>query len=200
MNKEQFISSIRDSIADLPQNDINKSLDYYGEMIDDYIDDGLTEEQAVEAMGTVEEIVSQILMDTPLQKLVKAKVSPARSLKIWEIILLIVGSPIWISLLLAVFAVCLSLYIVIWSVVIVLYAINFSFAASGLACIVGSALLVFTGNHIQAVLFLGIGLFFIGAAILLFFTFNKVTSGVVKFSKFIVVKIKSLFIRKGDAK
>lgn len=200
MNKEQFLSAIREGISGLPQSDIERSVDYYGEMIDDHIEDGLTEEQAVEAMGGVDEVVSQILMDTPISRLMKAKVAPKRSLKVWEIVLLILGSPIWASLLLAAAAIFFSVYIVLWSVVLVLYAVDLSFAAAALCGIAGGIVTLFTGNFPQSALFIGAGLVCAGIAVLLFFAFNKATVGFVRISRRFARYVKSLFIGKGNVK
>ncbi|HIZ55381.1 MAG TPA: DUF1700 domain-containing protein [Firmicutes bacterium] len=200
MNKEQFLAAVKVKIAGLPQSDIEKSLGYYEEMIDDHMEDGLTEEQSVEMMGTVDEVATQILMDTPLSKLVKVKVQPSRAWRVWEILLLILGSPIWLSLLLAALVLLVSVYIVIWSVVIALYAVNVSVAAAGIAGIAGSIILTCTGNYIQALLFLGGGLFCAGIAILLFFAFNQVAAGILKLSRWIILWVKSWFIGKGRTK
>ncbi|MFR9208537.1 MAG: hypothetical protein ACLVKR_09510, partial [Lachnospiraceae bacterium] len=89
---------------------------------------------------------------------------------------------------------------VIWSVVVVLYCADLSFAISGLAGIIGGVALMFIGNHFQAAFLLGTALICIGVSILLFFAFNKATKGIVALSKLIIMKIKSLFIKRGDAK
>lgn len=198
MNKQQFLTAIKGKLSDLPQDDIDKSLDYYQEMIDDRIEDGMTEEQAVEGMGSVDEIVSQILLDTPLPKLMKAKIFPSRALHVWEIVLLVLGSPVWVPLLLAAVIIILSVYIIIWSAIIALYAADISFAAGGLAGIVGSISLGLTHNSVQALFFLGAGLICAGLSVLLFFTFNKLTLGIIALSKRFIQLIKSWFIPKGD--
>ena len=74
MKKQEFLAVLRDRLRGLPQEDIQRSVDYYSEMIDDRMEDGLREESAVAALGSMDEIVSQILMETSLPKLVKAKV------------------------------------------------------------------------------------------------------------------------------
>lgn len=51
MNKEQFLAAVRERLSALPRDDVEQSLDYYGEMIDDRVEDGMSEEQAVEAWG-----------------------------------------------------------------------------------------------------------------------------------------------------
>ena len=49
MNKQEFLSQLRKGLAGLPQNDIEERLAFYGEMIDDRIEEGLSEEEAVSA-------------------------------------------------------------------------------------------------------------------------------------------------------
>ena len=80
-------------------------------MIDDRMEEGSTEEEVVSEIGNVDDIVSQIIADTPLVKLVKEKAKPNRMLKAWEIVLLVLGSPLWVSLLLAVIAVIGILFV-----------------------------------------------------------------------------------------
>ena len=41
---------------------------------------------------------------------------PRRQLKAWEIVLLVLGSPLWLSLGLAAIAVIFAFYVVLWSV------------------------------------------------------------------------------------
>lgn len=200
MSKQDYLAAIKEKISCLPQSDIEKSLDYYGEMIDDYLEDGLTLEQALDTIGDPGDIASQILMETSLVKLVKAKTRSSRTLRAWEIILLVLGSPIWVSLLLAAAAVFLSIYIVIWSIVLAMYCVDFAIALSGIAGIIGGIALLSLGNFGQGLFLFGIGLMSVGTAILLFIAFNKATLGMGRLSRNIAIKVKSLFIRKGDVK
>ena len=70
---------------------MQRSLDFYREAIDDRMDSGLTEQEAVADLGSPEEISNQILAETPLPKLIRAKVTPSRTLKAWDIVLLVRG-------------------------------------------------------------------------------------------------------------
>lgn len=196
MNKQQFLAELRKHLFGLPQDDIKQSLDYYAEMIDDRIEDGISEEDAVSDIGDPQEIAKQILMDIPMTKLVKAKAKPSRTLRAWEIVLLAAGSPIWVSLLVAAAAVVISVYIVLGSVIISLYVVDFSLAACGVALF---AIYMITGRLAEGAFMLGAGLVCIGLAILMFFAFNQITKGLLWLSKKIWLLIKSCFI-KGDAK
>ncbi len=195
MNKEEFLAAIREKLKDLPQGDIERSLDYYAEMIDDYIENGMSAEEAVEAMGTVEEIASQILMDLSVPKLMKAKMHSNRVLRVGEIVLLILGSPIWFSLLLAAAIVFLSVYLVVWSFIVVLYAVVLSTAVSGVYGMISGIFLAFKGTLAQCLLFIGIGLVLTGVTILLLFASMQAGRWVIMFSKWIVIKVKTLLIR-----
>lgn len=199
MNKPEFFAALRQGLSGLPQEDIDNSIEYYGEMIDDRMEDGLTEEEAVLAIGSVEEIVSQILSETPLSKLVKAKVRPNRALKVWEIVLLILGSPVWLPLLLAAASVLLAVYVVFWAVILSLYAVDLSFAAGGVAGVLGSLLYLPSGNAAGGVLFVGMGFVCAGIAILLFFCFQQITKALLLVSKKTLLGMKSCFLRKGAA-
>ena len=76
MNKAEFTQQLTNSLAGLSQYDINRSVDYYTEMIDDRVEDGMTEEDAVAALGSIDEIRSKILEEVPITKIVKEKMTP----------------------------------------------------------------------------------------------------------------------------
>ena len=101
MTKMQFLMSLHDQLLGLPKEDVEQRLNFYSEMIEDRMEEGMAEAEAVAAIGSPEEIVSQIIADTPLVKIAKERIKPKRRLKSGEIVLLALGSPLWLSLLLA---------------------------------------------------------------------------------------------------
>lgn len=198
MNRQSFLSELRSRLTGLPQEVIEGHISFYNEMIDDRMEEGSTEEEAVAAIGSVDEVVAEILDDYPLSKLVKEKIKPKRRLQTWEIILLILGSPIWVSLLIAAFAVLLSVYIVLWSLIVSLWAIEMSFGACALAGVAASLMLLVTGDFYTGLASLGTGFFFTGLMIFMFFACKAATKGILLLSKKIALGTKSLFIGKGD--
>jgi len=196
MRKSEFLAELKNRLSGLPQQDIEERLTFYGEMIDDRTEDGLTEEEAVREIGTVDEIVSQILADTPLAKLVKEKVKPRHSLHVWEIVLLALGSPIWLSLLIVAFAVILSFYVVLWSVIASLWAVF----ASLIGCTIGAlpAGVAFAcGGHVPSgLVILGAGIFCAGLSILAFFGCKVATKGAAWLTVKFPLAIKKCFVGK----
>ena len=199
MNKQEFLLALRGALAGLSEADIRSSLDYYAEIIDDQMEEGISEADAVASLGSVVSVAEQILLDMPLPKLVKARVKPKRRLRAWEIVLIAVGSPVWFPILLALAIVVLAVYIVLWSVVISLYAADLSLAAGALAGIAGCAVLAATGHIPPALLFVGAGLACAGLAIFGFLGCNATAKGVLWLGKLIWRGIKSCLIRKEEA-
>ncbi len=199
MDKKEFLWRLMDGLSGLPMEDIDRSLDYYSEMIDDRMEDGLSEEEAVAALGPVGEICSQILAETPLSRLVKEAVRPKRKLRVWEIILLVLGSPMWVPLMAAALIVVVSVYLSIWAVLLSLYAADLAGAVAGLAGVVTMFRMLSIGQIAEGILFLGGGLVCIGLAILLFFGFNQLTKGLVWVTKRGLLALKGCFVRKEAA-
>ena len=200
MNKEEFLGRLRSGLSGLPGEDIEERVAFYAEMIDDRTEEGLTEEEAVAEIGSVDEVVSQIVSETPLAKIVKEKVRPKRSLKAWEVVLLILGAPIWGSLLIAAAAVIFSFYVSVWAIIISLWAVMVSFAAAALAAIAAAVFYIVTGHPLTALASLGAGLFLAGVSVFLFFGCKELTAGILKLTKKAALGIKSLFIGKEDVK
>ena len=73
MTKLEFLESLEKGLSGLPKNDIDERIAFYSEIIDDRIEEGLSEEDAVSKIGKIDEVISQIIADTPINKLVKEK-------------------------------------------------------------------------------------------------------------------------------
>ena len=117
MKREEFIEALKLALNNLPEQEIQSSLAYFNEMIDDRIDEGMTEEEAVADMGPVNDIATKLLMENQtLVNRVKDKLIPKRRLATWEIILLILGFAIWGSLLLAAVAILFSMVVAVASI------------------------------------------------------------------------------------
>lgn len=196
MNKQAFLDELRTKLAGLPPKDLEERLAFYGEMIDDRMEDGLSEEEAVQAVGSVEEIVSQIIADTPLAKIAKEKIRPKRKLQTWEIVLLILGAPLWVPLLIAAVSVIISLYVSLWSVVVSFWAVFGSLAAAGAGFLVSGLEAMLGGYITTGMIVTGAGLASAGLAIFTFFGCDAATKWTAKLPKKFIFWIKKCFIGK----
>lgn len=179
MRKSQFLFSLRDRLDDLPQAEVEERLNFYSEMIDDRVEEGLSEEEAVAAVGAVDRVAAQILEETPPEKEKASK----RKFKAWEITLLVLGSPLWVSLLIAAVAVVFSVYISVWSVIVSLWAVFGSMIACAVGVILGGIVMAVMGSGITGVALVGAGIVCGGMAIFLYYGCKAVTKGVCLLTK-----------------
>ncbi len=198
MNKTEFLSALRERLTGLPPEDIEKSVEYYSEIIEDKIEDGTPENEAVEALGTLDEITSQIIGDAPLSKIIKENVKPKRRLKSWETALIIIGSPIWVTLLFAVGAMVIFLYLALWTVIAGFYLTVIALGIVAVLSFVSSYPFLSTGDFTKGFFLLGLGFFCTGIDILMFVEFTALSKLLIKLSGKIGVGIKRLFVGKGE--
>jgi len=197
MSKQEFLARLRNGLSGLPQDDIEEHLTFYTEMIEDRKEEGLSEEEAVSAIGSVDEIVAQVVSETPLVKIAEERIKSKRWLSAGEIVLLALGSPIWLSLGIAAFAVLFSLYVSLWAVIISLWAVFASFVGCSICGVLASVVLKAGGNGVSGLAMLAAGIVCTGLAIFMFYGCKAVTGGILILTKKMVIWIKNCFRRKG---
>lgn len=198
MNKQEFLDGLRKGLTGLPQDDIEERLAFYSEMIDDRTEEGLSEEEAVAEVGSVDEIIRQTVADTPLSRVVKERIKPKRRLRAWEIVLLILGSPIWLSMGLAVAATIFAIYAVLWAVIAALWAVFCAFAVCAVASVPGCIVIALRSGGAAGLAVLSAGIVCAGLSIFAFFGCREATKGVIVLTKKLTIIIKNCFIRKGE--
>lgn len=154
MDKNTFLANLQKRLKGLPEEDVQRTLEYYREMIEDRMEEGLSEEEAVAEIGSVEEIAAPLLPK-----------SSRRKMKAWEITLLILGFPVWFPLLVAAAAVVIS-------VVAVIYAVDISLAAGCLGGVLCAVVYLIQCHWAGAAFLFGAGLLCGGLAILCFMGSN----------------------------
>lgn len=131
MNKTQFCALLGNKLKPyLSPKEMYKTLNFFEEMIDDRIDEGLSEEEAVSQLGDINIIVDQILDEHNIGKKQTKLVWRfiPRELGFINIVLLF---PAWITI----FSLVASLFIVVLSII-------FSIVFSIIAIFIGGILLI----------------------------------------------------------
>ncbi len=179
MTKLQFILALRDRLKILPERDIEERLSFYSEMIEDRMEEGLAEEEAVAAVGNVDEIAKQILSEFSLVKEQKEEQAPKKRISNLAIVLIILGFPLWLPLIVAAFAVVLSLYITLWAMIVVLWAIFLSAVFGAIAGLFGGIFILLTtpSEFVRAMVMLGVAAVLAGVSILFFYICKSSTKG-----------------------
>jgi uncharacterized membrane protein len=139
VNKHEFINDLGQRLHTLPNSEVQSILQYYVESIDDRMEDGMDEAAAIASLGPLDQLAEKILA----QQEVPAK---KRRLSPGVIVLLVLGSPIWLSLAIAAFSVALALYITIWAVLGSFFVTAAALALGGIAGVIVSILGAVTPN------------------------------------------------------
>lgn len=195
MNKQTFLGALEKRLSRLSREDRARILSFYAEMIKDRMEDGETEEEAVAAVGTAEEVAAQVLSETP-PSMSSGEYAPRRTIKVWERGLLILGSPLWLPLLLTGVLLILTLYILLFAILLTLYAVDLSLILGGVAF--AAAAFACRGNIPSILVVLGMGLVSGGLGIACFPGLNRLGKCMLGFVGKLLLKMKSLFVRKGE--
>ena len=197
MCKQDFLEALRKGLKGLPEQDIEDRIVFYGEMIDDRMEE-MPEEDAVAAVGSVDDVISEILEDTSIAKLVKEKVRPKRRLRAWEIVLLVLGSPVWFPLAIVFAAVILVIYICLWAVVAALWSVDLALGVASVVFGIEAILSMIKGMLLHALAIGGASISLAGLSMLMFFICLKVSKWMVILIKKMALSIKRIFVGKGN--
>lgn len=191
MNKTDFISMLGDLLSPISKIEKAKFIDYYEEIIEDYKEGGLTEEEIVNKIGTPQTIANTILSE---QDIIDINI-PSFNSKLLNIILLILGFPLWGSLLLAVVLLILSAYIIIWCIPFTTGVSSIAFFVIALVSIIGSPFMI---SDILAVgvVQLGLGIASVGVSILSAFITIYLSKNLMIVTKRLTFKILKSFNKK----
>lgn len=195
MNKSEFLYALRRGLAQLPEQEIEKQLAYYSELIDDMVEDGMSEYEATARLGDIDDIVRGVLEDTPLPLLVRTKVKPSGGWSAMSIVLLILGFPLWFPLLVTFFALFVTLYAVIWVLIICAFIVVLSLGITAIALIV-SFIIALTRSFVSAIMVLGSAIAIAGITVLAYLLAVWLTKALIKATGSLVRLVKSFFIRR----
>ena len=208
MNKQEFLAQLKNKLSGLPESDVEERLNFYGELIDDMIEEGASEAEAVASVGSVDDIASQIISEaSPSKKENEEKIEihckkeskepkKKRNFKTWEVVLLAVGAPLWVPLLISAIAVVISLYVSLWAVVISLWAVFGSLIGGALGGAISFVAFICQENLLSGFAILSLGLVCAGLAIFMFFGCKAATKGTVALAKLVVRGIKNMLFGK----
>ena len=196
MKKNEFMIQLIYGLSSLPQAEIEDRVAFYSEMIDDRMEEGLSEEDAVADIGSVDSVINQIIAETPLTSIIKERIKRRKKPGAWGITLLAIGSPIWTSLIAAAFAVVISVYASIWAVVVSLWASFGAMVGGSVGGVLGGMLFVGLGKTTAGFGLIGAALVCGGLSILTFYGCKHVTVAMAWLTKKIALFIKKCFTKK----
>lgn len=199
MTKIQFMLTLNEKLSDIPKKEIEERLTFYSEMIDDRIEEGLTEEEAVSAIGDVDEIANGIMLEMSQSKAESGnnpEATPKRKLAGWAIALLILGIPVWVPLISAAFVVGLSLYVSAWAILISIWAC-FAMLVVGSPYLLILGIVQIIGSHaITGIALIGASLICAGITVFVFYGCILLSKQMIRLTVWSFKRIARLFSKK----
>lgn len=201
MTKHEFLEELLYELREYPNEESYGFLDYYTELIDDRMEEGMSEHEAVASLGSVQVVASQIKAELAQGQTATNSQSnydydkPRKKIPGWAIVLLILGSPLWLSIGIAGFSVFLSALIVIWSISFAFMAVEFAFGVAAVACIPAAIVMLTKGSILSAGIYCGGVFLMAGLAILGYLAFSGLVKVSVAASKGLFNLVKKIFHR-----
>ena len=199
MTKADFLQLLERALSQLSDEERRANLEYYSELLDDMMEEGMSETEATAKLGSPNQIARHILQEMPLSKLVSTRMKPKSGWTPLAIVLAVVGSPVWVPLLLMCAAGVFALFVSIWAL-----------GAAAIAVVAGLAVAVVAAPVIAiraaavtlplGLLLLGCGLVLLGLCVLGGLMAVELCRLLWQLTVWLAHKIKSLFIRKEEEK
>ena len=193
MNKSEFLHILRHRLSPLPAEEREQHIAYYEELFSDMLEEGMSEEEAAAHLGDPDAIAEEILAEQPLPRLVKNRVRPSGGWTALSVTLIILGSPVWLPLLIALAAVLLSCFVVIWALILSVLAVAVAVGAAAVALVLAA---IFGYLKISGFLLLGLALICGGLCLLTGLLLAALCRGAVRGGKWLWRQIKKLLVKK----
>lgn len=161
MTRQEYLDELRAALAELPADEAARACAFYEEMIDDRIEAGLDEQDAVAQMEPPAEAAARILDELPTVPRAIAQAQAARRTgcgraALWAAV--IVGSPLWVSVLVAALAFVLCGVIMLCIPFVMTWTLAVAFLLCTPVAIFAAGCAAFAGSGTVALVDLGIGL------------------------------------------
>lgn len=180
MTKEEFLTSLNKKLvsAKVSKGERESSRAFYDEAISDRVESGLSEAMAIGQMGDTGDIVDRIVAEIPPVPRAIARADTGS--KTLNIILLVILSPIWAPLALALACCVLAVYVSIWATVAALWACVVALLLCGPLGIVIFVLGIADQASVSGLWSLGAGMAACGLGIFAFFGTRRLTAQLMK--------------------
>lgn len=191
MNKKVFLDKLRKNLKNFDSQEQEKFINYYEEMVEDYKENGYTEEEAILKIGDPNDIARDILKE---QDMIILNI-PSTSSKVLNLILLILGFPLWGSLLLCFILLILSAYIIIWCIPVITGSLSIGLFATAIVGIIGSPFVIIK-TFCTGIVQFGLGVSSIGFAVLFFMLTIYIGRYFIKITKSFTTKLYNILFKK----
>lgn len=188
MNKKEFLNDLDSKLDFLTEEERNKTINYYSEIIEDRIESGASEEEAVLQMESTEVIAKKLMAENNTQKTTSEKVLDFID-KLFEkhgylfvLIIAILSIPLWTPILGGILGLVCTIFLILFGTI--------AFGAIGSVVALGIGISFITQSLLSAISALGVSMICAGFAVLVTIGTVKLISMMSNFFKKVSKSIK----------
>ena len=169
MTKDEYLSELRVGLAAFSKDEVDRAVSFYEEMVDDRVEAGVSEEEAVGSLEPPAEAAARIISEMPAVPRAAARLRSPKTPRSWFVafvVAAVIGSPVWIPLTLGVIIAVIGCFIGLFGLLVAVWAIAASMllgAPIGLLYLVAG---VKAGSVAGALMGLGCGVAVTGVGVL----------------------------------
>lgn len=193
MKRQEYLGQLRVALACLPEAEIEESVGFYAEMIDDRVADGMVEEEAVAQLDDPKAAARAIIADLPPVPRAAVRTKQKNRVLYWTLVVL--GFPLWFTLLVAAASVAFAGVLVIWLLVAGLWMLAAGLLAGGplgiVVCLWGLA----NGQIPYGIVELGSGLVCFGLGLFCLHGALAASKALMQVSRQWIAKMKAPFVK-----
>lgn len=168
MNKNDFLVQLQMKLGKYGITNSSQYVGYYSEYLDDLMENGYSEQDAVQKVGTPEKVLLSVLADNDVQ-------IPKMTNRL-QTILLLLGAPIWGPVMIAG-------YIILCALILTALICSIAFLIAGTWLLLGSIVVLIKIGVLNFLFQLGMSFLFIGLSVIseqLFLYSFQVTVNLIK--------------------
>lgn len=189
MTEKEYLKELKRNLSALKRSDRNSLIEFYKEMIEDKIENGKTEREAIAELEPADAVAKRTLAEYGIDE---EELNKRKKINGMTLALVIIGSPLWISLAIAALAVVLAVAISILAIIISIASACIGVTLSSPFFLVMGIITVFSD--------VGTGLIAIGYGLSAAALGILAVTGIYKLIAYIVKKIKEIIIRNKGSK
>ncbi len=204
MTKMQFETSLRARLRGIPENEVNRYVEYYMEMINDRIDEGMGEDEAVAAVGHLDDIEARIRSERQQQFVNSAKPEGKKKLSSGAAAAIIIGCILFSPLIIGLLGIAIGLVFGVIGIAIGLFFAAVGIYIGALACVAAGFGIMFisifsfsAGMPANGLFMLGGGFFLTGISILIVIALNRLAALIIRSIGRLFMRIDRRFARGG---
>lgn len=169
MRYEKWASQFEDALREkgIGEAEIGRAREYWDEAYSDRCEAGMSDESAMEDLGSVDEAVSSVMESLPPFQRSLCGLRKNRERSVLVILLLVLGAIAWIPLVFALAMLAVAVYVLLWSLIVAAWMFEATGYVLGASSVVAFVLGAVSGNWVAAALDGGAALAVGGAAVFL---------------------------------